>query len=160
MKRIDQSIDRRIQYCEKKNIKLLCKKESGPWEGREVSLKDGDRLLSKSRYGNSFPTNESAKISAAIERNEGSGGAGKLSSKKFFVGSRNSANGRTRHAPDQGKKSLGGQSSLWSAPRTDTKRGNNQRGFFREPIFPHTPLDASIDPFILAASQQVWNYIG
>lgn len=45
--------------------------------------------------------------------------------------------------------------------RTGTKRGNNQRGFFSRADFPHIPppipppLDASIDPFILAASQQV-----
>lgn len=73
-KKIDQNTDRYIQYYEQRDIKLLEERIPPLRAGRssrprELSLKDGDRLLSKSRYGNSFPTNESAKISAAIERN-------------------------------------------------------------------------------------------
>lgn len=57
----------------------------------------------------------------------------------FFVGSKNSANGRTRHG---GEKSLRGQSGS-SDPRADRqKRGNNQRGFF--PISLPRCIDRSI----------------
>lgn len=111
-------------------------------------------------------SSESAKISAAIERDERK----KRETFRWKVPEKelHPSKGRTRRIrrpglPDEGRI-LRGQSSLWSystEPGRKTKRGNNNEGFFasRFSSFPIPPT-TSLDPFILAASQQVWNYIG